>query len=107
MEELLKGPDGVARGALVRVAPKEGGQTHLRRPIQRLYPLEVHQDPPQRSVVQGEQATGGRTGKSSREQDDLTPDKPDDATRSRPKRAAAGKARDTICTRLEELSDSD
>ena len=43
VEELFKGQDEVARGALVRLAPKDGKLTLLRRPIQRLYPLEVHQ----------------------------------------------------------------
>ena len=43
IEELFKGPDGVARGALVRLAPKDGKQSTLHRPIQRLYPLEVSQ----------------------------------------------------------------
>ena len=52
VEELFKGPDGVARGALVRLAPKDGKQSLLRRPIQRLYPLEVHQ------VTEGKILTG-------------------------------------------------
>ena len=41
IEQLFKGPDGVARGALVKLTTKDGKQSLLRRPIQRLYPLEV------------------------------------------------------------------
>ena len=40
VEELLKGNDGHVRGAVVRVASKETNFTVLRRPVQRLYPVE-------------------------------------------------------------------
>ena len=43
VKELFKGPDGVARAALVRLTTKDGKQSLLRRPIQRLYPLEIRQ----------------------------------------------------------------
>ncbi|XP_065180252.1 uncharacterized protein LOC135810689 [Sycon ciliatum] len=40
--ELIPGHDGIARAAKVKTAtPKKGSVTHLKRPIQRLYPLEV------------------------------------------------------------------
>ena len=40
VESLVTGKDGVVRGATVRVVTK-GKPTHLSRPIQKLYPLEV------------------------------------------------------------------
>ena len=46
VKELFRGQDGVTRGALVRlhVASKNGRQSFLHRPIQHLYPLEIHQE---------------------------------------------------------------
>ena len=46
VKELFRGQDGVTRGALVRlhVASKNGRQSFLHRPIQRLYSLEIHQE---------------------------------------------------------------
>ena len=39
VEDLIVGSDGCVRGAVVRVSPKGN---LLRRPLQRLYPLEIH-----------------------------------------------------------------
>ena len=39
--ETLSGPDGEPRGALLQVVGKGRSATRLRRPIQRLYPLEI------------------------------------------------------------------
>ena len=41
VEALVTGSDGQVRGAVVRVKTKAGRLTKLRRPVQRLYPLEV------------------------------------------------------------------
>lgn len=41
VEALVTGSDGCVRGAVVRVKTKAGRITKLRRPVQRLYPLEV------------------------------------------------------------------
>ena len=39
---LIKGKDGLVRGAVVKsTTPKKGNPTRLRRPLQRLYPLEL------------------------------------------------------------------
>ena len=57
VEKLLKGQDGVARGALVKLAPKNGKSSFLRCPIQRLYPLEVHQEPEESPLATDEQDT--------------------------------------------------
>ena len=42
VESLIKGKDGLVRGAVVKsTTPKKGNLTRLRRPLQRLYPLEL------------------------------------------------------------------
>jgi len=41
VESLVTGSDGCVRGAVVRVKSKRGRTSTLRRPVQRLYPLEV------------------------------------------------------------------
>jgi hypothetical protein len=43
VEDLIKGEDNVVRGAVVRVQ-SGGGTTILRRPVQKLYPLELNFD---------------------------------------------------------------
>ena len=40
VESLVKGKDNIVRGGKVRVATK-GKLTHLSRPVQKLYPLEI------------------------------------------------------------------
>ena len=40
VENLVTGRDGVVKGAKVRVITK-GRPTHLSRPVQKLYPLEI------------------------------------------------------------------
>lgn len=55
VESLVKGKDSVIRGAMVRVVTK-GKPTHLSRPVQKLYPLEIKSKgeglPPTDSSVQ-------------------------------------------------------
>ena len=42
IQEVLTGRNGLPRGALVRVASRNRRQILLRRPLQLLYPLEIH-----------------------------------------------------------------
>ncbi len=42
VESLITGNDGQTRGAVVRVASADRRPTLLRRPLQLLYPLEIH-----------------------------------------------------------------
>ena len=100
VEELFKGQNGIPRVALVRLAPKDGKQSLLRRPIQRLYPLEVHQVTEEKVLIGNEDTAG-----PSQEPDADSP-KPDGETnRSRPKRAAAQKAEERTRTWIKELSE--
>ena len=41
VEELLTGPDGQHGAAVVRVAGQKRTAKHLRRPVQKLYPVEM------------------------------------------------------------------
>ena len=41
VEELLAGADGECRAAVVKVASQGRSVKYLRRPVQRLYPLEI------------------------------------------------------------------
>ena len=44
VQEVLTGCDGLVRAAVVRVAGSDRQQSTLRRPVQLLYPLEIHSD---------------------------------------------------------------
>ena len=41
VQNVHPGNDGLVRGATVEVISNKGKRTHLRRPLQKLYPLEV------------------------------------------------------------------
>ena len=53
VERLIKGKDGVVRGAMVKMIEK-GRTKFLNRPVQRLYPLEIRSD---KSDVDGDAET--------------------------------------------------
>ena len=44
VEELIQGEDGEVRGVKVRTLTNKGATTYLRRPVQRIYPLEITQE---------------------------------------------------------------
>lgn len=44
VEELIRGADGLVRGAQMKVVSKNGSPRLLRRPLQHIYPLEVRSD---------------------------------------------------------------
>ena len=94
IEELFK---GVVRGALVRLAPKDGRQSLLRRPIQRLYPLDISQAAREREL------TGDKT---SQETDVAVSESDGDSNRGHPKRKAAQKSEGTRLAWIEELSEN-
>ena len=84
MEQLIQGSDDHVRGAVVRVSSKTGSTT-LRRPLQRLYPLEIKHPDVEKPV---------------------TPDKQQSTTKERPRRAAAEIARlklNTLANQSDEL----
>ncbi|XP_074629581.1 uncharacterized protein LOC141887214 [Acropora palmata] len=76
VESLIKGKDGLVRGAVVKsTTPKRRNPTRLRRPLQRLYPLEL----------------GARSQGDSSEDIPDVPDGAEDAEK-RPRREAARRA---------------
>ena len=72
VESLISGADGQTRGAVVKVFSKKGRSTTIKRPVQRLYPLEIR-------------STARESELPVEAKDD---DKPE-VTRTRPRRAAA------------------
>ena len=92
VEEVITGQDGNVRGAVVRVSSEKGRSTMLRRPLQRLYPLEIE------SGVEGEgtRDASEANGTGSLEGVDATDQEEDVVVAARSKRVAAIQARDQI-----------
>ena len=84
IERLLEGPDKKIRGAVIRI-PSRSSSTILRQPLKCLYPLEI-----MCQVVNNCETNDDR----SSEVDDTE----DVASTSRPRRAAAQRARDWMKT---------
>ena len=111
IEEKIKGRDGHVRGALVRVKSGSGLSAFLRRPIQRLFPLEIHAETTRNlSDVDHEKSSESTseavpvedTGINNCSEED-SPVKVPDVTpgvTTRPCRLAAVEARDKIVARL-------
>ena len=94
VEEVVTGQDGHSRGAVIRV-PGRNRSRLLRRPIQRLYPLETgHNEESERDNSKDDATVTGPEGV----QPSATTS--DSGVRIRPKRAAAIAAADRVkaCT---------
>ena len=85
VEQLIQGSDGHVRGAVVRVSSKTGSTT-WRRPLQRLYPLEIKQPDAETPV---------------------TPDKQQSTTKERPRRAAVEIAKLKLTTLANQSDESE
>ena len=83
--ELLKGSDGKVRGAVVKTSTPKGKVTELRRPLQRLYPVEVG-DSVSSSVQSSVVPDAAFVSDTTPQPDAVVLDDP---PRSRPQRAAA------------------
>ena len=90
------------RGALhlVRLAPKDGRQSLLRRPIQRLYPLEISQAAREKNM-NGDEAT-----ETSREPHVAISESNGETNRGCPKRKAAQISEGKRRAGIEELSEN-
>ena len=99
VEALVARSDGHVRGAVVRVKTKAGRLTKLRRPVQRLYPLEVHcrNDEPE-TTISSRRVEPDPTVSSVR------PEQHPELRRDRPRRAAAVEADRRRKTWLENLN---
>ena len=90
VQETLVGRDGGIRGAVLKTTGRSGKALLLQRPIQLLYPLEVHQ-----TEYQVETPQQAMEGEISQENEQDRNDSESIPTR-RPKRAAAVQARDQL-----------
>ncbi|KAL5499408.1 hypothetical protein EMCRGX_G010814 [Ephydatia muelleri] len=95
IEDLIKGADGVVRGAIVRSGSK---LALLKRPIQRLFPLEVSSNPG---------STCLSTDHVESEQEVSLEKDPPEPQRVRPQRVASQRARKRIKVLLGESPDSE
>ena len=98
VQEVLKGQDGLTRAAVVKIASRDQQHTILKRPIQLLYPLEIHC-----------KTTATIPSPAPREPKPREPlPAEDDVTeRVRPKRAAARKADEVRREWIAELEKGD
>lgn len=92
IEDLIRGSDGQVRGATLRVNTRGARSTLLRRPLQRLYPLEIHCREPNEDPDQGTRPTPGDTASQHQDGVDIAPEVP--LRRSR--RAATQRATDRM-----------
>lgn len=91
IEDLIKGADGVVRGAIVRSGSK---LALLKRPIQRLFPLEVSSNPG---------STCLSTDHVESEQEVSLEKDPPEPQRVRPQRVASQRARKRIKGWIDQL----
>ena len=61
VHQLIKGHDGLVRGAIVRVPTKEGKTTLLRRPLRCLYPLECNSGVDEKQASEDQKVTVDET----------------------------------------------
>ena len=98
VESLLKGADELVRGAAVRVSSKGSRTSVLRRPLKCLYPLEIEC---QVKATQGESVTTSSDSNQEGVQHARTPREVVSSV-SRPRRAAAMRARNWMKTVLQD-----
>ena len=103
VQEVLTGRDGLPRAALVRVASRDRQHILLRRPLQLLYPLEIHE-------AETLEAGSGDTPISIPDVDISTPVEESDVPtlkepERRPMRGAAKRANEKMRAWTQELQD--
>ena len=91
IEKMIIGRDGHTRGAIVRIKGGKGASALYRRPLQRLYPLEVKQ----KETVDVDATSSKSAHPNTNYVDDSSTN-----ISSRPTRRAAQEARDKIIARL-------
>ena len=97
--ELIVGSDGQTRGATLEVSTN-GKLSTLRRPISRLYPLEVEP----KSNLDSEMSTA--EGDESNQDRQMTTQSESPTSKERPARAAAVRARQQVRDWMSELTDT-
>ena len=99
VQKLLTGVDGNARGAFVKVHSDEKSATILKRPVQRLYPLEIRTTEDV-TPLGGEESSVSPAEHSST--DTVTESPP--SNYSRPRRQAFLRAQENVKTWMDELT---
>ena len=97
IENHITGSDGCVRGAVVRVQTKGGKSTTLRRPVHRLYPLEI-----QCRDTEPEPAVSSRRTVLAPTVSGVRPEQQSELRRDRPRRAAAVEADKRMKTWLQD-----
>ena len=108
VKELITGTDGQTRGAIIYTTSRDNRPSLLRRPTQRLYPLEINHEEEADSPLSHTEATVQERVQDRSEstglekiQESQTKEVQDTPTqRARPIRAAAREARDKIFARF-------
>jgi len=95
IEELLKGSDGRVRGAMIRV-PSRSSSTILRRPLSRLYPLEIQCRPTAELDEPSSSSQGAQVDEEPQQVQDAEP-------RTRPRRVAAQRANEWMKALVRQL----
>ena len=85
----------MVRGAVLKVASRNGLPTTLQCPLQLLYPLEISSEPPATTTTTCAEPQEGASDEQS-SHSDCTPEERNQAARSRPQRGAAIKARQFV-----------
>ena len=83
IESVIPGNDGKIRAAVVKTRSKKGRITLLKRPVQKLFPLELVSERSEQELDQGNNVEPFREGES-----DVEPTR-ENVSRDRPRRAAA------------------
>ena len=99
IDRLIRGRDKQIRGAVVRVRSGQGSFAFLKRPVQRLYPLEVHSQE-SRSSPDSVGETDTTTVETPHTEEVVRDTQQPGTIPDRPCRKAATEARDRIIARL-------
>ena len=106
VQEVLTGRDGFTRAAVVRVAASDRQQSTLKRPIQLLYPLEIHSNISTPTVISSDDTTTLSSEPNPCEQ--AHSEEVDSvASSTRPSRGAAQRARRVTRDWITELERND
>ena len=98
VEELMVGADGNVRCVTVKIASRNRSPISVKRPLQRLYPLELRSEDESGRSVEGQDGRADRemTPTVSNQDQDVSPARETAIEGAQPRRRAFSKARDTI-----------
>ncbi len=105
VEELLVGADGSVRCAMIKISSRDRSPIFVKRPLQRLYPLELNSENESRRSVEGQESRTDHeaTMTASDPDQDTSPVREVELESARPRRQAFHRAQDTIHTWCKDL----